>query len=126
MFNEAINEAINEALSGASNEDCVKILVEKIPERIKNANSDVFANHLSILISAFAFKIYPIRKIGAVESDRLLLLFSNRSATLRLIRKEKKDAEEFGAALDALGIPKDKAYMALSYCEHVLKEGACG
>lgn len=116
-----LDAASAQALIGATNEECVQILFDSIPDANK-WDSDRLAKHLSMLIGAWAFKLYPVRDISVQEQDRLLMMFVNRSAGLRLIRKEKKDADEFGEALDSLGIPREKAFTVLVDCKHVLED----
>jgi hypothetical protein len=121
-----VDLAVSKALDGYSNDDCIQIIFDDLVQQVKTNDSDYLTKQLSLLIGVFALRMYPIRHIDSRESDRLLLKFSQTSAALRLIRHEKKQAEEFGAALDAMGIPRDKAYMVLADCKHVLEDGISG
>lgn len=117
-----VDLAVSKALDGYSNDDCIQILFDDLVKQTRTNDSDYLTKQLSLLIGVFAFRMYPIRHIDSRESDRLLLKFSQASAALRLIRHEKKQAEEFGEALDAMGIPRDQAYMVLADCKHVLED----
>lgn len=116
-----LKEAINLALAGKSNDDCVEMLATQLVS-IKD-NSDLFTERLSMLIGAFLWQVQPTREFKmSLESDRLLLKFAPLSAALRVIRREKRHADEFAAALDAAGIPRNEAFKLLSDCKYVLRE----